>query len=71
MSEALSSFLISVSIIVGIALFVPCLELTVRRLRRKPRSQDVWDESQWDREDRGQDERPKSNGVKKYSRETA
>jgi hypothetical protein len=34
MSESLSSFLITVSLIVALALFVPCIEALVRLARR-------------------------------------
>jgi len=36
MSEALHSFIISVSCIVGVAVLIPCVESIVRRLRRTP-----------------------------------
>ena len=34
MSEALHSFVVSVSCIIGVAILVPVLEMLVRRLRR-------------------------------------
>lgn len=37
MPESLSSFLVSVSIILAVVLFVPCIESIVRLVRRKPR----------------------------------
>lgn len=36
MSEALSSFLVSVSIIIALALLIPCIEMIAGLLHRKP-----------------------------------
>ncbi len=36
MPEALSSFLVSVGVIVAVVLFIPCVESVVRLLRRSP-----------------------------------
>lgn len=37
MPEALSSFLVSVSIIIAVVLFIPCIESLVRLVRRSSR----------------------------------
>jgi hypothetical protein len=39
MPEALSSFLVSVGVIIAVVLFIPCVESLVRWLRRSPQNQ--------------------------------
>jgi hypothetical protein len=39
MPQALSSFLVSVSVIIAVVLFIPCIELFMRLLRRGPQGQ--------------------------------